>query len=239
MDNGFDPSTLNDPVAARVDWSPLKRGGANFCTQKLVEINAHRLEFKASIGGILFSLIFMLAGIGAVILVISKETFHFNGQTILPLGIGMLFAVIGAYQFRSLTEPVVFDKQTQTFYRGRKVSKNNMPQGGSISRTPLRNKDLNEENSTSFHDIHALQILSEYCMGSKTSYYSYELNLVLKNGQRINVVDHGSKKRLLKDAETISNFIGKPLWNGAKTMWDDVKTFGDAVNLAKGTLNKN
>ena len=62
-------------------------------------------------------------------------------------------------------------------------------------------------------DIHALQLISEYCRGSKRSYYSYELNLVLRNGRRINVMDHGDSEKLREDAKTLSQFLEKPLWD--------------------------
>ena len=43
--------------------------------------------------------------------------------------------------------------------------------------------------------------------------YNYELNLVLKDGERINVVDHGNLKKIQDDANTLSNFLGKPVWD--------------------------
>ena len=32
-----DPASFGDPVALRTSWSPLKKGGSSFRTQKLVE----------------------------------------------------------------------------------------------------------------------------------------------------------------------------------------------------------
>ena len=62
-------------------------------------------------------------------------------------------------------------------------------------------------------DIHALQLISEYVSGDKSSYYSYELNLVLKDASRINVVDHGARSTIYRDAQDLSVFLGKPLWS--------------------------
>lgn len=70
------------------------------------------------------------------------------------------------------------------------------------------------KNFAGLEDIHALQLLSEYCRGGKKrSYYSYELNLVLRNGRRINVMDHGDCKKLREDAQTLSEFLDKPVWD--------------------------
>ncbi len=52
--------------------------------------------------------------------------------------------------------------------------------------------------------------------GNKSSYYSYELNLVLNDGSRINVVDHGNLKRLRSDTQTLSQFLGKPVWDAIR-----------------------
>jgi hypothetical protein len=41
---------------------------------------------------------------------------------------------------------------------------------------------------------------------------SYELNLVLKDGRRINVVDHGGADKIRTDAATLADFLGVPVW---------------------------
>jgi hypothetical protein len=58
--------------------------------------------------------------------------------------------------------------------------------------------------------------LTEYVSGNKNSYYSYELNLVLNDGSRINVVDHGNLKQLRSDTQTLSQFLGKPVWDAIR-----------------------
>ena len=50
--------------------------------------------------------------------------------------------------------------------------------------------------------------------GDKSSYYSYELNLVLEDGARLNVVDHGDLKALQADAEILSEYLQVPVWDG-------------------------
>jgi hypothetical protein len=57
---------------------------------------------------------------------------------------------------------------------------------------------------------------SEFVSGSKNSYHSYELNLVLNDGSRINVVDHGNLERLRSDASTLSRFLDKPVWDATR-----------------------
>ena len=63
--------------------------------------------------------------------------------------------------------------------------------------------------------VKALQIISELCRGDKSSYHSYELNLILDNASRINVVDHGSLSKLREDANRLAQFLGVPIWDAA------------------------
>jgi hypothetical protein len=98
------------------------------------------------------------------------------------------------------TTPIVFDKYQGCFWKGRKV-----PNGVSDSQGIKYFARLDE--------IHALQLISEYCRGNKSSYYSYELNLILKNGNRMNVVDHGNPEKLREDTQALSRFLGKPVWD--------------------------
>jgi hypothetical protein len=39
------------------------------------------------------------------------------------------------------------------------------------------------------------------------------LNLILKSGGRINVVDHGNIEKLKEDAQILSSFLSKPVWD--------------------------
>lgn len=98
------------------------------------------------------------------------------------------------------TSPIVFDKSVGYFWKGRKS-----PQDVSDTSSIKKIARLEE--------IHALQLISEYISGSKSSYYSYELNLVLKDGRRIAVIDHGNLKSLREDAKRLSEFLGKPVWD--------------------------
>ena len=61
--------------------------------------------------------------------------------------------------------------------------------------------------------IHALQLISGHVTGGRSSFHSYELNLVLDNGKRINVVDHSHQDKLREDAGTLSVFLEKPVWD--------------------------
>ncbi len=100
------------------------------------------------------------------------------------------------------TQPIVFDKQSGYFWKGRKNP-------GEVYRPEAIKCWAELEN------IHALQLISEHCRSDKSSYYSYELNLVMKDSSRINVVDHGKHDKIRADAAALSEFLEKPVWDGS------------------------
>lgn len=202
--DSFDPSSLNDPLAMKTGWTPAKRGGTNFRTHKLAIIDPNRLEFRASMGAKLFYILFLFAGAGVLIFFslpsLSSGEFSFNPDTVFPILVGLVLMVVGVFLLYSGTAPIVFDQRTGYFWKGRKTPDDIMGQ-----------ESL--KHFTELDRIHALQLISEYCRGNKSSYYSYELNLVLEDGKRVVVVDHGSKKGIREDAGTLSDFLGKPVWD--------------------------
>ena len=201
---GVDPSVFGDPLALRIDWSPAASGGASFRTHRLVKTSAHRIEFAPALGAKLFYLLFLVVGSGLLAFQANQIRIGQGGiteqGTYVPLIVGAVFAVAGACMYWIGTTPRVFDQTRAFFWRGRNGPETMGAGGRSDSSVPLAS-------------IHALQLLTEHVTGNKSSYYSYELNLVLDDGSRINVVDHGSLDRLRDDARTLSQFLGKPVWD--------------------------
>ncbi|MBI4429021.1 MAG: hypothetical protein HY562_07865 [Ignavibacteriales bacterium] len=199
-----DPSRFGDPVALSTQWTPAMGGGANFRTHKLIEVSPYRVEFRSSILTKVFYFVFMIFGLGFTILVTAALILGKAPamEMIFPALLGLLFFVVGVLMFYFGSAPIVFDKTTGYFWRGRK--------------SPQDVGDVRSlKHATPLSKIHALQLISEYVRGNKTSYYSYELNIVLPDGSRLNVVDHGSLEKLRKDAKTLSKFLGKPIWDAS------------------------
>lgn len=198
----FDPAQFNDPVALKTQWVPAKGGGTNFRTHKLVLIDSNRIVVKATAGAVLFYSIFLVVGIALVVglsasAMIKGTPFR---EIIMPAFVGLIFALIGGCMFYFGTVPIVFDKQKRLFWKGRKAPDE------VFDKSSL--KDFAE-----LEDIYALQLVSEYCRGNKSSFYSYELNLVFADGRRMNVIDHGNKDKLREDARVLAEFLEKPLWD--------------------------
>ena len=112
---------------------------------------------------------------------------HLVGVGFMALGVGLW---IKADQRR------IFDKELGYYFRGK----------------TLKN-DSSTSTSIPLHDIVAFQILMEHVKGGKSDYKSYELNLVLKDGSRIMVLDHADKDQIKEDTAQLSAFLNVPIWH--------------------------
>ena len=200
----FDPSVLGDPVAMQTDWTPAKKkGGASFKTHKLVEPNSDRLEFRVSTQAKLFYLTFLVVGVGALIgffCIISFGGRQVNWGTLCLLGAGLAFTTGGGRALYIRTAPIVFDRRRGFFWKGRKN-----PDHVFDKRTLKHFAELEK--------IHALQLISKHVSSQNSSYHCYEQNLVLEDGKRINVIDHGNQDSLREDTVTLAAFLDKPIWD--------------------------
>lgn len=202
----INPAQFEDPLAESIGWTPVKGGGSNFRTHTFFEESHNRVGFKATPGAKLFSGLFMLVGLGVAVGISWSElqngTPLFDVQMLFPIIFGLIFFGAGFFMYRSFAKPVIFDKLVGYYWKGWKA-----PERYSGTEPP--------KNAVRLDDIYAIQLLSEYIRGDKRSYYSYELNLVTKDGNRLNVVDHGKKGHLIQDANKLSKFLDKPIWNAS------------------------
>lgn len=200
----LDPSAFDDPLALETSWAPAARGGASFGTHRLRRSSAHRVEFVPTGAWKLFCLVFLLGGLGVLAWHLGRYDLDqlalSDPATFVPLVVGVIFLGAGAGMGWVGSTPRVFDKGRAMYWRGRRepaIVGTRAPDGASA---PLA-------------AIHALQLLSERVSGNKNTYTSYELNLVLSDGSRINVVDHGRLEQLRADARTLGDFLDKPIWD--------------------------
>jgi len=197
---------FGDELAGEIEWSPCKGGGSNFKTNKLVEVDASRVVFKATLGAKMFSLVFAFGSLlwfSFLFMPKGEENFPVFGYVMCTLG-GLVFLGVGVGMFIAFSRPITFDKMVGYYWRGRQ------------SPDMMFGDVPDSEKYVPLEEIYALQIISEYCRSSgknSSSYHSYELNLVLRDRSRLNVVDHGKYSALRSDAEILADFLGIPLWD--------------------------
>lgn len=196
----INPSKFEDPVAMKTQWTPAKGGGSSSSTHEFVSFEPNRVEFKATTGAKIFYLVF--GAIGLFTLIMFNFTFD-NSEKIIVSIMSLPFILVSVFLYYYGTMPIVFDRRSGYFWKGWK------------SPEQISNKS-SIKYLTLLDNIHALQLISEHCHSKNSSFYSYELNLVLENGERINVIDHGNLKKIKKDIVSLSNFLGKPVWDGTQ-----------------------
>lgn len=190
---------FDDPIAKKTDWYPAKSGGANFKTHNLTKFSTSVYKFQLSLGGKIFIGIFALVGlIVAIIGVGMLFSSNWTGFFLVPFG--SIFAGAAYFMYRTMGQPIVFDRTMGFIWTGHKAP-------------TFAGDQKSKQNLIYFTDIHAIQILSERIRSDKSNYTSYEINMVLKDTTRFNVIDHGNHAQILLDAETLSKFLGKPIWD--------------------------
>ncbi len=182
-----------------LSWTPLKRGGSNFRTHGLKEVSSQRLDFRPTWSMLLFGGSFLLIGVGMFGVGMKGLIWggDFDGKVIFAV-IGLIIGGAGAALTRAMVRRPVFDQARGYYWKGRLPDSPAQAEPGQWAR---------------LDDIEGLQLLSEHVRGSESSYYSYELNLVLKDGRRLHVVDHGKADRLAQDAQRLAYFLGVPVWD--------------------------
>ncbi len=174
----------------RTQWIPVKEGVCNIYICRMKIINNDRIEFKT--GGtepcLLYGMIY--AHIIAVILV-----------TELPCHSRIIFTCFAFIflMFLDLFDRVVFDKNKMIFWKH--ILWCNLHIGS------------HSLKSVRLDDIHAIQLLHKMFKREDMTEDGYELNIVLKDTQRINALCYENKNQLRKDAAVLARFLDKPLWD--------------------------
>lgn len=197
---GIDPESIeitqadeSDPVVQKLSWQPLKPGGSNFRMSKTLD-HGDFLIIQRTFGALLFALVFAVPGTIAL-LSIPSFLFQSDYSSAGFMAVwGSMFAG-GGFFLLNRSRRFVFDMAKGLYYRGKLVV-------GS-------EQDINKQGYLS--DIHAIQILRERVNdnGSSSSFTSYELNLILKSGERVNLMDQSGVEHA---ARTLAAALNVPVW---------------------------
>ncbi len=198
----YENHQFDDPVAKKTKWQPLKLGGTNFKTSTLIEKSPSVYRYQLSFGGLAFIGVFAL--IGVITLLIGMYLFFFKDENagIFLFIFGSIFAAAAYFMFRTMGMPKVFDSNLNIFWIGYK-------------QPSFSGNQSNKQQIIYFSNIYALQILSERIKSDNGSFKSYEINLVMNDATRFNVVDHGNYAQIRVDAELLAEMIAIPIWDAS------------------------
>lgn len=189
--------SYSDLFIKEISWNPLKPGWASFKTNSLINKPNWNYQYVVSIGTKLFAwyfLVFSLMWLFSLFSWYQQEVgrWHpFDNDTIIAfLFFPVIFSLFWLLIYTKFSKRKFFDLANSCLYIWKQT--------------------------ISFSDIYAIQLLREYVNWNKSNYNSYELNLILKNKSRINVIDHWKVEFVRKDALVIWWFIWVPVWDLTK-----------------------
>lgn len=183
-----------------LSFEPVKKGGANFTVARLKTQPDGSLIFCPTFLNWFVSSIFILLTIPFLIPFFTLRAMPEPGARLFLIFILLIFWAVGIFLLRLLLLKPRFDFERRAYYR-------------SITTPRYGDTGENKKDYTPFSQITGLQLLTEECRGSKgSSFLSHELNLVLEDGKRINVVDHGGWENIKNDAEELAEKLDLPLW---------------------------
>ena len=204
----LDLNTFGNEVAFKTSWRPLALGGINFCT--------HRAKKNTSLMGdtfvfrttiVAYLFAFVFGALGAMI-VIASVAVGLSDMSVI-VGIGLL--AFGCwYQWSLRQKESTFDRYSRRLAQGKK--------------------------SFDLTNAEAIQLIREYIRGYRSSYYSYELNLICSDGSRINIVDHGALRKLREDAALLAEYLGVPVWDAIDFRLPDAELFYGKAEVPRQNL---
>lgn len=198
-----------DIIKSKVSIDPLVGGGSNFGTHVLTQQSSSKLVYKPSISAALFSFAFFAVGFGVLCFAIYfkfQPSSLTDGKDVMLIIFGLVFACAGGFMFYYFYMPRVFDKQLGVYYKAHRPKLHHT-------------KRVNSKNQVLLKSIVAIQIIGEIVQGDKGSYQSFELNLILDDSSRRNVVDHGNLNSIIDDAEVLSKFLNIPIWHAKSSLY--------------------
>ena len=183
-----------------LSFEPVKKGGTNFTARRLKTLPDGTLVFCPTLLNWFVSSIFILFTIPFLFPFFTLRTMPELGARLFLIFILLFFWGVGFFLLRHLLLKPRFDFERRAYFR-------------SITAPRYGDSGERKKDYTPFSQIIGLQLLTEECRGSKGSrFLSHELNLVLEDGKRINIIDHGGWENIKKDAEELAEKLDLPLW---------------------------
>jgi len=179
------PAPSDNPVVQRVSWQMMGSIAANFNSNRIKRKSEHKLRILSSPQWIIFSSAFALLGLNAFGFALYKS--YITGSDWSP-GLGIVFIASG-------TGLLVYG-----FLQGWLIDRQL-----SLASSPLNGQ----------HDIRevvALQFITGISGARRRIFNVYEINLILKDAQRISLSRYGEHSNAMHSAAILAKFLNVPVW---------------------------
>ena len=229
----------HDAIAKKTGWDPHVKGGINSRSHKLVESGQDQLRIKATAcfscctGCFAIPFGLMLFGVGAAAF---SNLSEYGGALwgslmgICCLVLGSLL-VLGALLviFGLSGDTVICRQQGCLWKRGLYGAQRLVDKDSSLAKA-------GHDRKMPLEEVYAVQLLSEFVSPDKfesymimsdsddtirerniameqAQHHSYELNLVLRTGERITVMDQNNQEGIKEAGHKIGQFLGIHVWD--------------------------
>ncbi len=196
----------DDEVVNKTDWTPLKGGGQSAKSHNLFKLNNERLQFRIALRTAIFFIYMSLLGFVLILVSMFGDMIGMEGSGSPLLGglVGLLFVVAGLFFFNNARVRITIDRSYPAIWRG------------NIDPAKVMNPD-SIDGYASLKKLHAIQVIQEdISRTDDKSFESYEINLVLHDGKRVHVIDHGDREKIIEQASQLADFLSVPLWDGCR-----------------------
>ena len=177
----------NDPVAEITHWQSMASGASNFKMQEFITTDTG-IKVRVSFEVRLFCWAFILVG-----LIPALMEYAISWQDLDSI-ISPLVSFYGVFILIGVILRWIFIKNEIEFNQSARII-------------------ITSDKQYSFSNVYALQVISSIAGGHGNGIFrNNELNLILKNGNRINILNHGGKTAFYKQEEQLSKLLNVPVW---------------------------
>lgn len=187
-----------DEIAKKVSWEFLSEEGLSIKTHRVMNYRNRNTVEVEYIDGVTNILDLLCLGcsiflIGILFWSMIGESLETARETFYYLLIILVSTFLYIFSIFHRNKNKVFDKEYEVFYEG----------------YPKLEKLKKKRKGILFKEMYAIQIIPKVIEGS----YNYEINLVLKNADRINLLTNISKQDTLYDMRIFSTSLKLSIWD--------------------------
>ena len=194
-------------MALQTGWVPLSPGGSRHTTNRLREIAPQVLSFQPTAYRHYQSFVHLLSLLvfgNALIVSLLRDELNINRPDEWWVISALVQILVGCgVTLVQLDRSIVVDRNAAQVRLG-------LPRLKWLNQFTWLQKLLCR--SVSFAEIHSIQLLDEEVRNPREQmFWSYELNLVLCDGKRINLIDHRDQREIRWDAGDLSRMMDVPI----------------------------
>lgn len=200
----------SDIVTGNTIWKSIAITSSNFRISKLIEDDNGDIKIRSTVRSFFFDLLLIIIGL-------VSSLFVFVLAVALLDSFLKLFSIIPVIIFFFILKSIknIFPKKIASFNRNKALF---WKEG---IESDYRYQDKLVNGKLPFFKIYGLQLLKVHHSSktihsiskSSTSFNSYELNLILHNGQRINLMANGDKAAAILEAKKLARYLSKKIWH--------------------------